>query len=89
MSFYLHGIHKIGHVTGTIKASSEYDVVAYAKWDDDAGFVMSILFRAMTDDVLRMVEECETDEAIWRILGDLYTNESDFIQFHELMCKAT
>ncbi|XP_061995754.1 uncharacterized protein LOC133713736 isoform X2 [Rosa rugosa] len=88
MSVYLRGIHKMGYVTGTIKAPSEDDVDAYAKWADDDGLVMSILFRAMTDDVLQMVEECETAEAIWKTLGDLYTNESDFIQVHELMCKS-
>ncbi|XP_062018263.1 uncharacterized protein LOC133734665 isoform X1 [Rosa rugosa] len=88
MSVYLRGIHKMGHVTGTIKVPSEDDIEAYAKWEDDDGLVMSILFRAMTDDVLQMVEECETAEAIWKTLGDLYTNESDFIQVHELMCKA-
>ena len=78
MSVYLRGIHKMGYVTGEIKAPSEDDVEAYAKWEDDDGFVMSVMFKAMTDEVLQMVEECETTEAIWRTLGDLYNNESDF-----------
>lgn len=88
MSVHLRGIHKIGHVTGALKAPSDKDEDAFTKWEDDDGLVMSILFKAMNDDVLQMVEECETAEVIWNTLGDLYTNESDFIQVHELMCKA-
>ncbi|XP_062006607.1 uncharacterized protein LOC133723756 [Rosa rugosa] len=88
MSVYLRGIHKIGHVTGTTETPGDEDVNAYTKWEDDDGSVMAILFKAMTDDVLQLVEGCETAEAIWKTLGDLYTNESDFIQIHELMCKA-
>ncbi|KAM5565144.1 hypothetical protein ABKV19_019261 [Rosa sericea] len=88
MSVHLCGIHKMRHVTGTTKAPSEEDVNAYTKWEDDDGYVMAILFKVMTEDVLQLVEECETAEAIWKTLGDLYTNESDFIQVHELMCKA-
>lgn len=88
MSVFLRGIHKMEHVTGTIKAPNEEDAEAFAKWKDDDGYMISVLFKAMTDDVLQMVEECETAEAIWKTLGDLYTNESDFIQVHELMCKA-
>ena len=88
MSVHLHGMHKMGHVTGTIQVPSEDNVEAYTKWEDDDGLVMAILFKAMTDDVQQMVKECETAEAIWKTLGDLYTNESDFIQVHELMCKA-
>ncbi|PRQ42211.1 hypothetical protein RchiOBHm_Chr3g0455161 [Rosa chinensis] len=56
MSVYLRGIHKIGHVTGTTKALSDEDVDAYTKWEDDGGSVMAILFKAMTDDVLQLVE---------------------------------
>ncbi|PRQ41190.1 putative gag-polypeptide of LTR copia-type [Rosa chinensis] len=88
MSIHLSGIHKMGHVNGTTKAHSEEDADAYAKWEDDDGSVMALLFKAMTEDVLQLVEECETAEMIWKTLGDLYTNESDFIQVHELMCKA-
>lgn len=81
-------MHKMGHVTRTIQAPSEDNVEAYAKWEVDDGLVMAILFKAMTNDVLQMVEECETAQAIWKTLGDLYTNESDYRQVHELMCKA-
>ena len=88
MSVYLRGIHKMGYVTGAIKAPSEGDAEAYVVWEDDDGSVMSVLFKAMTDEVLQMMEECQTAEAIWRTLGDLYTNDSDFTQVHELMCKA-
>ncbi|XP_061998951.1 uncharacterized protein LOC133716253 [Rosa rugosa] len=70
----------MGHVTGTTKAPSEEDVDGYTKWEDDDGSVMAILFKAMTENVLQLVEGCETAEAIWKTLGDLYTNESDFIQ---------
>ncbi|XP_062000220.1 uncharacterized protein LOC133717519 isoform X2 [Rosa rugosa] len=88
MSVHLHDIHKMGHVTGTTKAPSEEDADAYAKWEDDDGSVMALLIKAMTEDVLQLVKECETAETIWKTLRDLYTNESDFIKVHELMCKA-
>ena len=88
MSVYLCGMHKMRHVSRSIRAPGQDDIEAYTRWEDDDGFVMSILFIAITDDILQMVKECETAEAIWNTLSDLYTNESDFIQVHELMCKA-
>ncbi|PRQ41196.1 putative gag-polypeptide of LTR copia-type [Rosa chinensis] len=56
MSVHLRGIHKMGHVTGTTKTPSEKDVDAYTKWEDDDGSVIAILFKAMTEDVLQLVE---------------------------------
>ncbi|KAM7485978.1 hypothetical protein LguiA_001987 [Lonicera macranthoides] len=79
MSVFFQRIHKMGHVTGAIKALNEKNIEAFMKWEDDDWYVMSVLFKAMTKDVLHMAEECETSEAIWNTLGDLYTNESDFI----------
>ncbi|KAL6200649.1 hypothetical protein ACLB2K_030430 [Fragaria x ananassa] len=35
MTAHLRGMHKMRHVTGTIKAPSESDVDAYTKWEDD------------------------------------------------------
>lgn len=39
MSVYLHGIHKMGKVTGALKAPNEEDVETYAKWEDDDNFL--------------------------------------------------
>ena len=81
MSVHFRGIHKIGHVTGATKAPNDEDVEAFAKWEDDDGFMTSVLFKAMTDNVLQIVKECDTTEAIWRTLGDLYTNKSYLYRF--------
>ena len=76
------------HVTGVIEVPSASNVAAYTKWEDDDGLVMSVLYKAMNEEIVDLVEQCDTAQAIWKTLGDLYTNESDFIQVHELMCTA-
>ena len=89
MTAHLRGMHKMGHVTGVITAPSESDVAAYTKWEDDDGLVMSVIYKAMNDDIVDLVEQCDTAQAIWKTLEDLYNNESDFIHVHELMCTAS
>ncbi|XP_050376390.1 uncharacterized protein LOC126793805 isoform X3 [Argentina anserina] len=88
MTAHLRGMHKIGHVTGVTKAPNADAVVAYTKWDDDDGLVMFVLFKAMNEEILDLVAECDTAHAIWTTLEVLFTNDSDFIQVHELMCTA-
>ncbi|KAL6195121.1 hypothetical protein ACLB2K_030742 [Fragaria x ananassa] len=88
MTAHLRGMHKMGHVTGVIEVPSASNVAAYTKWEDDDGLVMSVLYKAMNEEIIDLVEQCDTAQEIWKTLGDLYTNESDFIQVHELMCTA-
>jgi hypothetical protein len=88
MATHLRCMHKMGHVTGVTKAPSPEDIVAYNKWDDDDGLVMSVLWKAMNEEIIDLVEACDTAHAIWLTLEGLYTNDSDFIQVHELMCTA-
>ena len=76
------------HVTGVTKAPSPEDIVAHTKWDDDDGLVMSVLWKAMNDEIVDLVEACATAQAIWETLTSLFANDSDFIQVHELMCTA-
>ena len=64
MTAHLRGMHKMGHVTGVTKAPSPEDIVAYNKWDDDDGIVMSILWKAMNDEIVDLVEACATTQAI-------------------------
>ena len=53
----LRGIHKFGHMTRAIQppitkdSPTAKDEEAYTKWEDDDGFVISIIFRVMTDEV--------------------------------------
>ncbi|XP_050387200.1 uncharacterized protein LOC126803431 [Argentina anserina] len=49
---------------------------------------MSVLWKAMNEEIIDLVEACDTAQAIWLTLEGLYTNDSDFIQVHELMCTA-
>ncbi|XP_050373823.1 calcium-transporting ATPase 10, plasma membrane-type-like [Argentina anserina] len=50
--------------------------------------VMSVLWKALNEEIVDLVEVCDTAQAIWQTLENLYTNDSDFIQVHELMCTA-
>ena len=88
MAAHLRGMHKMRHVTGVTQAPSKDDIIAYTKWDDDDGLMMSVLWKAMNDEIIDLVEACDTAQAIWLTLEGLYTNDSDFIQVHELMCTA-
>lgn len=49
---------------------------------------MSVLYKAMTEDMIRLIIEFDTAAEIWKTLKDLYTNESDFSKIHELHCMA-
>ncbi|KAM5575515.1 hypothetical protein ABKV19_014467 [Rosa sericea] len=89
ISAHLRGIHKMGHVTGTIKAPTNDQSEEYVKWEDADGLVLSILYKAMTDEVVHLIIGCDTAAEVWKTLNDLYLNESDFSQIYELLCKAT
>ncbi|PRQ36075.1 putative RNA-directed DNA polymerase [Rosa chinensis] len=60
ISAYLRGIHKMGHVTGTIKAPMNDQSEEYVKWEDVDGLVLLILYKAMTDEVVQLIIECDT-----------------------------
>ncbi|PRQ51514.1 putative RNA-directed DNA polymerase [Rosa chinensis] len=89
ISAHLRGIHKMGHVVGTIKAPLNEESEEYVKWEDADGLVLSILYKAMTDEVIQLIIGCDTAAEVWKTLNDLYLNESDFSQIYELLCKAT
>ncbi|XP_062001748.1 uncharacterized protein LOC133718884 [Rosa rugosa] len=87
MTAHLCGLDKMGYVNGLIQTPDEKDV-GYAKWETHNGAVMSVLYKAMTDEVVQLIIGCETAAEIWSTLKQLYLNDSDFAQIHELHTKA-
>jgi hypothetical protein len=87
MTAHLCGLNKMGYVNGTIPVPTE-DSDDYCKWENNNGAVMSVLYKSMTEDVVQLIIGCDTALEIWITLKDLYLNESDFAQIHELHCKA-
>ena len=89
ISAHLRGIHKMGHLTGLITAPENKESTDYMKWEDEDGLVLSILYKAITEEVVQLIIGCDTAAEVWKTLSDLYLNESDFSQIYELLCKAT
>lgn len=57
-------------------------------WENANGAVMSVLYKAVTENMIQLIIECDTAAEIWKTLKDLYMNESDYSKIHELHCKA-
>ncbi|XP_040375078.1 uncharacterized protein LOC121052952 isoform X2 [Rosa chinensis] len=87
MTAHLCGLDKMGYVSGTIEVPDEKDL-GFGKWENSNGSVMSILYKSMTDEVVQLIIGCETTAEIWKTLKELYLNDSDFAQIHELHTKA-
>lgn len=49
---------------------------------------MSVLYKSMTEEIIQLIIGCDTAANIWKTLQDLYLNESDFAQIHELHAKG-
>lgn len=87
MIAHLCELNKMRYVNRSIYAPTK-DSDEFPKWETINGSVKSVLYNAMTEDVVQLITNYDIASEIWATLRDLYLHEFDLVQRKILFSKV-